>query len=171
VFVRERILCQLLPSPPNNVDIVPPDPDPNATTRERFAEHTDNPTCSGCHSLIDPIGFGFEKYDALGRFRETENGRPIDATGELVATREPWIQGPFDGAIELSERLAQSGEARSCLVTQLFRFAMGRAEQEQDQCTIRRLENVLVASGGRIDELLVAMTVTHAFRMKREEGQ
>jgi hypothetical protein len=170
VFVRERILCQLLPSPPNNVDIVPPDPDPNATTRERFAEHTSNPTCSGCHALIDPIGFGFEKYDALGRYRELENGRPIDATGELIATEEAHLQGPFDGAIELSERLARSSEARTCLVTQLFRFAMGRAEAEQDECTLRRLENTLIASGGRIDELLVAMTVAHAFRMKREEG-
>jgi hypothetical protein len=169
VFVRERILCELLPSPPNNVDITPPDPDPNATTRERFAEHTSNATCRGCHQLIDPIGFGFEQYDALGRYREVENGIPIDASGELIATRDPNLVGPYVGAIELSEKLAGSSEVRECLVTQVFRFAMGRAESEEDECTLRRLNNTLIAADGRIDELLVAITLTQAFRMKREE--
>ncbi len=169
VFVRERILCELLPSPPNNVDTTPPDPDPNATTRERFAEHTSNPTCRGCHGLIDPIGFGFEQYDALGRFREVENGIPIDASGELTATRDPSIQGPFVGAIELSRQLAASSEVKGCLVTQLFRFAMGRAETKKDACSIERMGGTLDASGGRIDELVVAATLTDAFRMKQTE--
>lgn len=167
VFVRERILCQTLPSPPNNINITPPDPDPNATTRERFAAHTENESCRGCHSLIDPIGFGFSNYDALGRYQDHEGGRPVDATGELYGTTDPEIEGPFVGAVELSHKLADSSEVRACVATQVFRFAMGRAETQADECTLRELDRVLLASDS-MERLLVAMTLTDVFRMKRE---
>lgn len=168
VFIRERILCQTLPSPPNNINITPPDPDPAATTRERFSQHTENDTCRGCHTLIDPIGFGFSSYDTLGRFQTHEGGRPVDASGELYATQDPNIEGPFVGAVELSQKLADSSEVRRCAVTQLFRFAMGRAETEADECTIEELDRVMLESDS-LEELLVAMTLTDAFRLKREE--
>src|SRR5690606_36900003 len=66
VFVRERILCSPVPAPPPSVDNSPPDPDPNLTTRERFAVHTDSDDCATCHLAIDPIGFTFEAFDELG---------------------------------------------------------------------------------------------------------
>ncbi|MCP4500296.1 MAG: DUF1588 domain-containing protein [Deltaproteobacteria bacterium] len=84
VFIRERILCEPLPPPPDDVPIIPPDVDPDATTRERFAAHTENPSCASCHWLIDPIGFGFEHYDALGRYRSAKNRFPVDASGEVL---------------------------------------------------------------------------------------
>ena len=100
IFVREHLLCQIPPPPPDDVELIPPEPDPNATTREIFEQHRDDPACNGCHSMFDPIGFGFENFDAVGRWRTTENDLPIDASGELSAAD---VAGPFDGAAELDE--------------------------------------------------------------------
>ena len=62
---------------------VAPDPDPRLTTRERFAAHRADPSCAGCHQLVDPIGFGLENYDPIGRWRDSEKAQPVDATGAL----------------------------------------------------------------------------------------
>src|SRR5690606_9777345 len=78
LFVRQTLLCQSVGSPPPNAGGVP-EVDPSATTRERFRQHTDDDFCRSCHQYIDGVGFGFERFDALGRLRETENGHPIDA--------------------------------------------------------------------------------------------
>lgn len=164
IFVRERILCQTLPDPPPNLVIDPPDPDPNATTRERFAQHTEAPTCQGCHTLIDPIGFGFEGYDELGKRRRMENGRPIDDSGAVNDARAE-LDGPFVGAVELAERLSRSDEARKCMATQWFRYAMARGETREDRCAMRRLQARLVEQGSFLD-LLVEMAASDALRMR-----
>lgn len=165
VFVRERILCQPLPPPPPDVVVEPPDPDPSATTRERFAEHTENASCQGCHVLIDPVGFGFEGYDELGRLRTEENGRPVDDSGELVGPPDSPITGPFRGAAELSRRLAESEAVRRCLVTHWFRYAMARGEQRADACTIDHLTDTF-ARGGTFESLLVAVATSDAFLLR-----
>ena len=161
------MLCLPLRQPPADVNVTPPDPDPSLTTRERFAIHTENAACAGCHLEIDPIGFGFEQYDALGRFRATENGQPVDATGSIINAREPSLEGDFDGAVELAERIAASERVRSCLVKQQFRYAAGRLETEADLCTLSNVEWALRDSGGNLLEMLVAMTQTDAFQYKR----
>jgi hypothetical protein len=166
-FVRQRLFCQTPPPPPNDVDTTPPEIDPNATTREKFAQHTNDATCAGCHVLMDPIGFGFERYDAVGLWRETDHGLPIDDSGEIVMTEAD--DGVFHGVIELGERLAQSAEVRACLVTQWFRFAHGRSETTEDRCTMDSLVERFTASGGDIRELLVALTQTDAF-LYRSDG-
>ena len=164
VFVREHLLCQELPAPPDNVELLLPEISPDLTTRERFAAHTADESCAGCHQLIDGIGFGFEAYDAIGRYRDTENGKPIDATGEVVNTEE--VDGPFDGAVELADKLAQSSEARQCLIANWFRFAQGRSDTEEDLCTIEALD-VAFREGASIRQLLVAITQTPAFMFRR----
>jgi len=166
VFVRQRILCLDVPPPPPNFNPVPPDPDPSLTTRERFAVHTASPACSACHKLIDGTGFGFEKYDQLGRYRTQENGLPIDATGEMLDTGEAAVEGHFDGVLELSNRLASSPRVERCLATNWYRYAMGRVETEADGCSLREVEQKFSASGGRFEELLVAVTLTDAFRYR-----
>jgi hypothetical protein len=170
VFVREHILCERIPDPPPTVDNSPPDPDPGATTRERFKVHTEEPVCQSCHRLIDPIGFGFEEYDHLGRYRETENGSPIDASGEVIESADPALDGPFEGARELAERLAASPRVKSCLVTHFYRFAMGRLEEEADRCSLEQVTETFTASEGDLRELLVALTLTDAFRYRRPFG-
>jgi hypothetical protein len=164
-FVRERLLCQILPPPPNNAAFEAPDVKPNATTRERFAEHSENPACAGCHVKMDPVGFGFEHYDGIGLWRDTDQGLPIDDVGELVDTRG--IDGPFHGVTGLAHKLAQSEEVRQCVATQWFRFGYGRVEGEDDRCAMDQVQKAFAASGFNVKELLVALTQTDAFRYRR----
>lgn len=166
VFVREHVLCRPVPAPPPTVDNTPPDPDPTATTRERFAVHTANPNCATCHRLIDPVGFGFEHFDQLGRYRETENGAPVDATGELVNAPDPALEGPFDGAAELGARLARSTAPLECLSRYWYRFALGRMDGKEDACTTEGVAEVVQEAGGRLEDLLITLVRSKAFRTR-----
>ncbi len=163
-MIRELFLCDTMPPPPPGVVIKVPEPDPGSTARERFAQHSSDPACSGCHRLMDPIGFGFESYDAIARYRTTENGKTIDATGTLT---ESDIDGEFDGAVDLAHQLAASGDVQSCYVKQWFRYAYGRGETDEDVCTMARLDATFDESGGDIKELLVALTLTDAFLFRK----
>lgn len=165
-FVREQLLCQQLPPPPPDVDTTPPDPAPDATTRERFREHSADARCASCHRLLDNVGFGLEAFDHLGRFRSEENGLPIDATGTLLDAGDPGLEGAFDGALELADRLGASQEVEACLATQWFRYAMGRAEQDADACSLARIEEEFATSGGNFRELLVSLALSDAFRFR-----
>jgi len=161
-FVRERLLCQPLPPPPANVATVPPDPAPGLTTRQRFSEHATNASCTGCHKLMDPIGFGLEHFDALGRHRMTDEGVAVDARGEIVSSVD--ADGPFDGAVELAERLADSKAVRDCVATQYFRFALSRTETTADSCSLVSTFEHFEGRGGALSELLVAVVKSDAFR-------
>jgi hypothetical protein len=164
-FVRERLLCEILPPPPNNIEIKAPDVTPGVSTRERFSQHRDDPNCATCHVLMDPIGFGFEHYDGIGLWRDNDEGVPVDATGEIAGSRS--ANGTFDGAIELAHQLAESEQVRQCVVSQWFRFGYGRAEQEEDRCSMDQLQQAFAESGHNIRALLVALTQTEAFRYRR----
>jgi hypothetical protein len=163
-FVRERLLCQPLQPPPNNLDIQPPPVDPKATTRDKFAQHSSDPACAGCHTLMDPIGFGFEHYDGIGQWRAQDHGLPVDATGALTATRDS--DGAFDGAVALAARLAESAEVRECVATQWFRFGYGHGEGKADACAMAQLQEAFRAADYNVKELLVALTRTDAFRYR-----
>ena len=165
--VRKNLLCTTLPDPPMNVDNTPPEPDPTATTRVRFEQHRNDPSCKGCHELLDPIGVGFETYDAVGRFRTTENNLPIDSAGELVAAGE--ASGTFNGGVELAQRLASSAEVRECVKKQWFRFSLGRNEGDEDACTMQSLAEQFAASDYDIKTLLVALVTSDAFRYRKVE--
>lgn len=167
LLVRELILCDTIPPPPPNVVIKAPEPDPNSTARQRFAQHSADRACEPCHSLMDPLGFGFENYDGIGRYRTTENEMPIDATGELTGTD---VDGPFTGVVGLAAKLAQSQTVQSCYATQWFRFAYGRGETATDGCSFAKLNTRFSSSGGKIKELLVALTQTDAFLYRRAGG-
>jgi hypothetical protein len=163
VFVRERFLCLPVAPPPPDVNPVAPDPDPNATTRERFRQHTEQATCSACHKLIDGIGFGFERYDQLGRYRATENGFDVDESGSVVFSGEASLDGDFAGAGELASRIAKSPMARDCLATHWFRYSFGRQETAEDSCSLQQVKARFASSGGDLKELLVGLTQTDSF--------
>ena len=163
VFVRERILCLPVLPPPPNLNAVAPDPDPNATTRERFRQHTEQQACSACHQSIDGVGFGFERYDQLGRYRATENNLDVDESGEMLASNEPGLDGPFTGAGELAERIAGSALARDCLATNWYTYTFGRQVQPEDTCSVAQLKTRFANSGGDLKELLVGLTQTDSF--------
>ena len=118
VVVRERMLCEDLPPPPPNLDTSPPAADAGGTTREKYEVHSSLPECASCHSLIDDIGFGFEHYDHLGRWRDEEVGQPIDASGDLDGAA-------FYGAPELSHLLTEEPRFRACFVETWRRWGMG----------------------------------------------
>ena len=163
VFVRERMLCETVPQPPPNVNTTAPDPDPNATTRERFRQHTEQEACAGCHKMIDGIGFGFERYDQLGRYRAVENGLDVDESGDVVGFAEEGLNGPFAGPVELSARIAVSEKARDCLATNWYRYTYGRQEVLEDSCSLSQVQERFRSSEGSLKELLVALTQTDAF--------
>src|SRR6185436_14771335 len=112
--VLRRLLCNDV-QPPVNMDVGQPKPPaPGLTTRERFAEHAENP-CATCHRLTDPIGFAFENYDAIGAWRTTEQGKAIDASGTLALSGSDL---KFKNAVELARGLAGAKDVRECLATQ-----------------------------------------------------
>lgn len=164
-LIRESILCQPIAPPPPGVSTAVPEPSPDATTRERFAAHDSDPACAGCHVLMDPIGLGFESYDAIGAFRTMEGTRTIDATGEIVATRD--VDGTFDGAVELSQLLSQSDEVRECVARQWFRFATRRIEGPADACSLGRVFGAFVESDFDVRALMLSIVTTDAFRYRR----
>lgn len=161
VFVRRKVLCHELPDPPPGITdgrgtVV----DPNATERERLAVHRMNPSCATCHQFIDPVGLAFENFDATGRWRDLEAGKPVDVSGNLDNTDVP---GPVNGAVELSHKLADSEQVRECMTRNWFRFANGRGETSDDACSMARVTQTFSQSGGDLRELVLAMTQTDAF--------
>lgn len=165
-FVRERILCQELSPPPANINITPPDLDPNLTTRERFRQHSDSDDCAGCHKKMDPVGLTFEHYDAIGRWRDAESPTlPIDATGEILFTWD--ANGPVDDAVDAAHRLATSEEVRQCYVTQWFRYTHGRDAGYDDECNVFDLMRAFERSDWNVQALLLALTQTEAFRYRQ----
>jgi len=164
-FVREQLLCQHLSPPPANINITPPDLDPNLTTRERFRQHSDSADCAGCHKKMDPIGLTFEHYDPIGRWRDNESDTlPIDSSGELLFTWD--VDGPVTDAVDAAQRLAGSEEVRQCYVTQWFRYTHGRDAGYADECNVFDLMKAFKDANWNIKELIVALTHTEAFRYR-----
>jgi hypothetical protein len=162
-FVRSRLLCQPLPPPPPElmVNVDEPPGDPTACKPERYAMHRSADGCAGCHSLVDPIGFGLESYDTMGRFRTHEVENPdceIAGDGEVVGI------GTFSGPGELGALLADQAGLRDCLVTHLYRFAVGRPETDTDRHTLSILGERFDAVGHRLDALILEIVASQAFR-------
>ncbi len=159
-FVREALLCMQLPAPPANIP-KPPEVQAGVSTRERLRQHEVDASCSGCHRLLDPIGFGLEHFDALGNWRDKDGDRPVDATGELFNTED--IDGKFDGAAALAATLASSTQVQECMAKQWFRFALARFEQPVDTCAVDALTKAFGAAQGSLHALPHALVESDAF--------
>jgi mono/diheme cytochrome c family protein len=164
LFVRERLLCQDLGAPPPNAGAIPEIED-DATTRERFAQHTADSFCYACHQYIDPVGFGFERYDPIGRWRDSDNGLPVDAAGDMndVESLGSDTSAPFDSLSGLGATLAESDSLHACFVRQMWRYTSGRLERPADACALEPLEEQFLDSGGDVRELLVDLVRDEAF--------
>ncbi|MEM9462447.1 MAG: DUF1592 domain-containing protein [Myxococcota bacterium] len=165
-YVRERVMCQTIPAPPEDVDTTLPEDEGEAKTlRERLEQHVTDPLCAGCHSFIDPPGFLFENFDSIGAFRTVEpGGYPIDATGELDGES-------LANATELGPLLASSPVVGECMVTQLFRHAQGRLELPQEQDILTDLSERFAEDGYRFRELLLTLIVHESYRtLAPQEG-
>lgn len=168
LFVRRQLLCEELPPPPPNAGGVP-QVDPKATTRERFRQHTSVAFCKSCHQYIDDVGFGFERFDAIGKWRESENGQPIDSLGDLN-DREALgslTHAQYGSLKELGQLLAESERARYCFVRKTLRYVQGAQEDVgQHFCSLWRLQNRFRDSGHRMQELLLAITESEGFLLR-----
>jgi hypothetical protein len=158
VEVLQRVLCLDLPLPPDNV----PDPKQataDTSTRERFAEHGKNACATDCHDLIDPLGFAFEHYDAVGAYRALDGGKPVDASGSLTADGK---DKAFEDAVDLMGFLARSQEVHDCMAQQWLRYALRRKEVAADGPSLEAVKEVFRRTSD-LRELMVAITETRAF--------
>jgi Protein of unknown function (DUF1588)/Protein of unknown function (DUF1592)/Protein of unknown function (DUF1585) len=165
LFVREHVLCGAPPPPPANLMVVAPDIVPGVSTRQRFAQHSTNAACSGCHRLMDPIGLGLENYDPIGAYRERDEGQVVDSSGNVLDSD---VEGAFIGAKGLATKLASSEQVADCVALQAFRFTQGRVESTQDACSLYRLRKSFRQSRN-LKELFVQLTMTDAFLYRRAQ--
>ena len=163
IFVREQLLCQHVPPPPPNVNtnLADPTDDKPQGRRMRLAAHVENTACSACHRLMDPIGFGLEGFDAIGKWRDQETivlpskrvEVPLDTNGEIAGL----TGSQFTDAAGLGRILAASPTCQECVVRQIFRYATGRMETEADQPTIQSLSVSFRNSGFHFKDLLIQL--------------
>ena len=152
----------VLPPPAN----VPPLKDNTVSAslpiRERLAEHRSNSACAACHRLIDPVGFALEQFDAVGRWRTRDEGRPIDAAGGLPDGSS------FEGVAGLEAALLKRPELFVRTLTEkLFVFALGRAPEESDAPAIRKIVRDAQADGYRFSSLILGLTTSTPFQMRK----
>lgn len=168
-FVRVRMLCQDIPPPPPTLQVTLPPPDPTLTTRERIAAHTGGDSCRGCHTLMNPIGYTFEGFDAMGQPRTMDNGKPVDTSGELTETD---VDGPFVGPDELSTKLAQSASVRACFARQWFQFSSGMpVATESARAALAKEADAFVRGSQSVSDLTISLVRSDIFstRCRGEE--
>ncbi len=156
-FIVTHLLCQYLPDPPPGLDTFVP-PDATLTTRQRFEKHRANPSCAACHAVMDPPGMGLENFDPIGRYRDKENGRQIDASGKIG-------EASFDTAPQMGAILRRDARSTACMVRNFYRHANGRAnDDELDTTLIEGLTTTLATKGYVWREILADFVVSEAFR-------
>ena len=157
--LREIFLCQKVPPPPGNVDfsLVQNTNDPRyKTVRQRLTVHRNEPMCAGCHKIMDPLGLSFENFDTAGQYRSSENGAPIDATGELNGHR-------FEGVAQLAQILRDDPATTSCLLNRLYAFGTTRRPTPQEQTWLAAQQSELARTGVRWRELMRRITLHPEF--------
>lgn len=159
--VRTRFMCEEIPAPPPGVNVQLPNPMGPSTLRQRLALHLNaSAGCAACHTLMDPIGFGLEEFDAVGAHRTTEtNGLAIDSSGSIETQGQTRT---FQGGAGLSSTLASNPQARRCYLTQTWRYAHGRSETSKDRC---HLDAAMATVGANpsLQDLVVAVVTSDAF--------
>ncbi|MEE2644191.1 MAG: DUF1588 domain-containing protein [Myxococcota bacterium] len=171
LFVRERLLCQPLPPPPPEAGGLPP-VNPEASTRERFQQHSADPSCSTCHRYIDEIGFVFEGFDSVGVFRDEEGGQPIETHG-LIRDLEGLGVGSeatVEDLPELAALIAESDAFRRCTLRQVYRFNAGAEPSPETRCRLKTLEERFIARGASLHALRLALIEESGFIYRREEA-
>jgi hypothetical protein len=157
--IRQSILCQTVPPPPDNVvPVLPPTPAGHPqTARERLAGHAASASCAACHRMMDPIGLGLEHFDGVGHYRDTDQGLAIDTTGDLDGTS-------FTDAVGLAAAVRHHPDAGRCVVKQLYRHATGHREDPGEESHVADLAASFATGGERLAPFLVTFVTGDAFR-------
>jgi hypothetical protein len=164
-WILENFLGTPPPPPPANVPSLRENTvAASLPIRERLAEHRSNAACASCHRLIDPVGFSLEQFDAVGRWRTLEEGKPVDAAGGLPDGSE------FAGVAGLERALLQRPEwfVRT-LTEKLFTFALGRPPEEFDAPAIRKIVREARAQNYRFSSLIVGLATSTPFQMRKAQ--
>lgn len=157
-FVREVFLCAELPGPPSGVDTsIPPVTEQARTLRQRVQQHLVDPSCASCHRSMDLVGLGFENFDGIGRYRTTEEGAPIDASGEIDGV-------VFQDAAGLAEAVREHEDFGPCLAKTLVRYANGVHEELPQLDAIDWLSSEFAATGYQLDHLVLDLVTSPLFR-------
>jgi len=162
-WVLEQLLAAPPPPPPPDVGVLEEggDEDHRLTLRQRLEQHRADPNCASCHARMDPIGFALEQYDAIGRWRERDNGQPIDASGKLPDGRR------FSGAAELKRLLADDADAFArALAEKMLTYALGRGLEYYDICAINDIVANMQRHDYRFSSLVMGIVTSDAFRYR-----
>lgn len=178
LFIREQFLCQHVADPPPGVSttLPPLSEGKPQTNRERLAMHASDKTCAGCHKLMDPIGFGLEKFDAIGGRREKAElvFYPLDRKSkeppkkvQLDLDTSGFVAGIADSAFasprELGNLLARTPQCQECVVKQYFRYVSGRPEASADRPLIKRVTDEFRASQFKFQQMIISLMVAREF--------
>lgn len=164
-YVLEEVLCAHLPEPPDDIEITPPEPSESLNSRERWEAHSARAECAVCHDAIDPIGFAFETFDALGAYRPEENGRPIDPTGGIPTLGIP--DGSLADAAALVHELGRAEETHECVSRQWLRFILGRLDLPAD-APVRDVLREALTRGSMVDAFV--SVIGHEAFIYREQS-
>uniref|UniRef100_A0A7C2NZH7 DUF1592 domain-containing protein n=1 Tax=Schlesneria paludicola TaxID=360056 RepID=A0A7C2NZH7_9PLAN len=165
-WIMEVVLNTPPPPPPPNVpELEAVKAADTATLREQLQLHRQNASCASCHRTMDDLGFGLENFDAIGRYRDTDRGQPIDTSGELPDGSR--FSGPRELAAVLKGRQDQFGR---CLSEKLLTYALGRGLEYYDRCTVNGIADSAKTQDYRFSALVTAIVKSEPFRMRRGEA-
>jgi hypothetical protein len=169
LFVLDNLLgTPAPPAPPN----VPPlertrqNADRFLTMRQSMEIHREKPLCASCHARMDPIGLALENFNAIGKYRDTDNGRPVDTAGQLITGEK------FTNTVELAKILVTSRkkDLYRCATEKLLTYATGRGVEYYDAPTIEKIVEQLERDGGKTRTLLYGVVESAPFQMRRGDG-
>jgi hypothetical protein len=163
-WVLSKLLCSPPPPPPDGVvEVKVTELSADAPKKDQMAQHRADPACAGCHTAMDPIGFGLENYDAIGAWRTKDGVNDVDPTGFLPGA------GAFDGPRELFSLLKEDPRLAACLTRTLSTYALGREPGSQDECSVRNAALRALGRGGGFRDLIVSLATDPSFRFQGQE--
>jgi hypothetical protein len=165
-WVLENLLGTPPPPPPPNVPTIESSRHLTGTLRQKMEQHRENPACANCHSLLDPIGFGLENFNAIGAWRDTDDGQPDDSAGRLTTGQE------FHNANELTSILLNEKSDRfvRCLVGKLLTYALGRGVEPYDKPAISGIVARARQDGFAFQSVIEAVCSSVPFQKRRGDG-
>jgi len=165
-FILENILDITPPPPPPNLPALEDqkDHDKHLTLREQLAIHRQKTACAGCHNLMDPVGLAFEHFDAIGRYRNFDNGKPIDASGKLVTGE------PLKNAESLQQIISSKkrDEFIRCLTVKMMTYALGRGVTRYDRLTIEKILGDIKQKDYNSQALILGIIHSTPFQRQRQ---
>jgi hypothetical protein len=162
-WILETVLGTPPPPPPPNVPELEDQKQLTGSLRQRMEQHRTNPVCASCHSRMDPLGFGFENFDAVGAWRTKDGKDVIDPSGDLPNGEK------FSGSADLKRLLTtkKADQFRRNLAEKLLTYALGRGLEYYDRCCVDDVSRTVAASGDRFSRLVLEVVRSDPFQYRK----